>query len=137
MLEIINSVESATNQTAKKRNWCGIIGFGLGVAALIILAIMVNQASKPRMSQEEYATHLFLGAAGNQSSQGAILADAYSSASTALTFLAVEGILLVVGLILSIIGLFFKPRTLAVIGLLIPIVIVAGFFIIGFSGGFD
>jgi hypothetical protein len=75
-------------QTAKKRNWVGIIGFGLAVVGFIMIA-----------------GKILLDASG--------VADVAGVAFAVLFFVFCGG-----GLLLSIIGLFFKPRKFAVAGLI-------------------
>ncbi|MDR3235251.1 MAG: hypothetical protein LBT48_00790 [Prevotellaceae bacterium] len=105
MSEVINSVEPTTHQTAKERNWAGIIGFGLAVVAIILVGVAFADAS----------SHQATNPYGNRSAQ---LARAHSEVSNGMAILGSFIAAFLGSLLMSFIGLFFKPRAFAVAGLI-------------------
>ncbi|MDR3235249.1 MAG: hypothetical protein LBT48_00780 [Prevotellaceae bacterium] len=117
MSELINSVEPTTHQTAKKRNWAGILGLVGAVAALIILVCMRFEVGVPNPSK--YTTDM-------DRLIYAQIATTYMQIYLGAFFAACGG-----SLILSIIGLFAKPQKIAVAGLITALATVLLFFILG------
>ena len=109
MSEIINKIETTTNQAAKKQNWCGIIGFAAVILALILAIVTVSIDSGPSLSRAERAKAEMTLLRG-----GVVMGD-----FTAMYVFIASLISAFAGLILSIIGLFFKPRKFAVAGAMI------------------
>ncbi|MDR1985286.1 MAG: hypothetical protein LBQ28_10790 [Prevotellaceae bacterium] len=83
-----NIIKQTDNQTAKKRNWCGIIGFLCGVIASILLSVFIL---------EPYAILFYMG-------------------EWVKIFLYSIPAFSVLGFILSIIGLFKKLKGFAIAG---------------------
>ena len=128
MVATTNSVEPTTEQTAKKkRNICGILGFAFAALAFIVLVVLINYDSKPRMSQQEYATNMFLAGAGIRSAQAAIYGDTVSAVNNTIALMVAEAIFLLSALVLSIIGLFKTPKGFAAVGLIVIAVTVFTF----------